>query len=317
MFKPKNICPLLLLLLLFSCKGDFFDAIVDVDVPEHTPRLTVAAHFNELFENFVVDVGHSAGILDNSPIKAVKNAKVELLEDEQLLHTFDLLSVDNEVQSYYVKKAPIDFSPEKYYTLKINSEEYGQVQGTQVIPTKVLIEQATYKENSAVDRYGERGDAINLQFTDPANEQNYYQVLINTSFEVITEDSSFVIADYEVGISPVDPFLEDIDYNTLLLSDASFDGASHTIQVAAFISDQLRYEQFQGGWLEGAEVRLKEIDVTLLSTSKDYYLFQKSLASHQDNEDNFFAEPTNVYENVEGGIGIFTLSTGDTFKIEF
>ena len=59
------------------------------------------------------------------------------------------------------------------------------------------------------------------------------------------------------------------------------------------------------------------LNILLLSITPDYYNYWKSVESHYENRNNPFAEPTNVYENVEGGIGIFTIGTGDVFTIEF
>jgi len=313
----KTIYSILLLLLLVSCKKDFFDSVVEVDVPEHTPQLTVAAHFYDQGDAYIVDVGHSVGILENTSIEAVKDATIELLADNQvILNPFNLWESGNESNSLYYTEEDINFAPEKTYTLKVSSPKYGQLSGTQTMPTRVLIENATYEEDGAVDRWGDRGDEISVQFTDPPNEENYYEVTVYPELLVTTADSSFVVENYWAWTTPVDPLLEEVA-DKLMLSDAGLDGTTYTLQVATFFREQLEYELRNGGWLEGAEVELTAINVSLLSVSKDYYIFQKSLASYQDNQDNFFAEPSNVYENVEDGIGIFTLSTGDVFKIEF
>ena len=307
----------MLLLLLVSCKKDFFDSVVEVDVPTHTPRLTVAAHFNDQANGFIIDIGHSVGILENTPIEAVEDARIELLEDNQvILNSFELLESRNESNSIYYTEEAINFSADKTYTLQVNSPKYGQLKGTQQMPTKVLIEDATYEEDGAVDRWGDRGDEVSVQFSDPPNEENYYEVMVNVELQVTMEDSSFVIENYGSWTTPVDPLLEEVGYK-LMLSDAGIDGTTYNLQLAAFFRDQLEYEQMNGGWLEDADVELKALNITLLSVSKDYYIFQKSLVNYEDNQDNFFAEPSNVYENIEDGIGIFTLSTGDDFSIEF
>ena len=307
----------MLLLLLVSCKKDFFDSVVEVDVPTHTPRLTVAAHFNDQANGFIIDIGHSVGILENTPIEAVEDARIELLEDNQvILNSFELLESRNESNSIYYTEEAINFSADKTYILQVNSPKYGQLQGTQTLPTKVLIEHVTYEEDGAIDRWGDRGDEISVQFSDPPNEENYYEVMVNVELQVTMEDSSFVIENYGSWTTPVDPLLEEVGYK-LMLSDAGIDGTTYNLQLAAFFRDQLEYEQMNGGWLEDADVELKALNITLLSVSKDYYIFQKSLVNYEDNQDNFFAEPSNVYENIEDGIGIFTLSTGDDFSIEF
>ena len=88
MFRLKNIYPFLLLLFLLSCKKDFFDSAVDIELPTHTPQLTVAAHFNNQGSAYVVDVRHSLGILDSTSIRMVEDATVQLFENKQVVGTF-------------------------------------------------------------------------------------------------------------------------------------------------------------------------------------------------------------------------------------
>lgn len=47
------------------------------------------------------------------------------------------------------------------------------------------------------------------------------------------------------------------------------------------------------------------LKVYLLNTGKPYYLYHKSLENYNDGE-NPFAEPTPVYSNIEGGLGVFS-----------
>jgi len=316
----KTIYPFLLLLLLVSCKKDFFESVVEVDVPIHSSQLTVGAHFYDQIEaeRYIVDVGHSVGIVDSTSITAVTDAVLELLEDGKVIvDSFELYVSKNLKNSLYFTETPISFSPDKTYTLQVSSPEYGQLKGTQKLPTKVLIEHATYKKESVIDRWGDRGDEISLQFSDPANEQNYYEVRVLAEIAVTSaKESSLRGINLVTRNTPVDPLPEEVG-SKLLLSDVGFDGTTYTLKLANSTSREIRNLQRLGGRLEGAEVMLKSIGISLLSVSKDYYIFHKSLDNYKNNKDNFFAEPINVYENIEGGIGIFTLSTGDDFKIEF
>ena len=53
------------------------------------------------------------------------------------------------------------------------------------------------------------------------------------------------------------------------------------------------------------------LKVYVIKSEKSYYLYHKSLEDYNDGE-NPFAEPTPVYSNVEGGLGIFTSYTMDS-----
>jgi len=316
MRQQKAIYSILLLLLLISCKKDFFDSVVEVEIPAHTPQLTLVAHFNDLFDHQFVDVRHSVSVLDSATIEVVRDARIQLLEANQVLTTFGLEEDTNPSHGFSLNEEGIKFSPDKTYTIKVNSPEYGQVIGTQTMPTKVAVQHATYEEMGAIDRWGDRGDKVSIQFNDPPNEQNYYVVFVDADLFITTKDSSFAVENFYTHVTPVDPLLEEVS-NDLFLSDAGFDGTTYTLQVATFFSERLLRSQRNNRWGDNAEAKLEAVNVYLLSVSKDYYLFHKSFANYRDNKENFFAEPSNVYENVEGGIGIFTLGTGDMFKIEF
>lgn len=47
------------------------------------------------------------------------------------------------------------------------------------------------------------------------------------------------------------------------------------------------------------------IKIYLLNTEKSYYLYHKTIFDYKD-DDNPFTEPTPVYSNIKGGLGIFT-----------
>lgn len=47
------------------------------------------------------------------------------------------------------------------------------------------------------------------------------------------------------------------------------------------------------------------IKIYLLNTEKSYYLYHKTIFDYKD-DDNPFSEPTPVFSNVDGGLGIFT-----------
>lgn len=53
------------------------------------------------------------------------------------------------------------------------------------------------------------------------------------------------------------------------------------------------------------------LKVYLLNLEESYYLYHRSLADYKD-DDNPFTEPTVIYTNVEGGLGVFTSFSVDS-----
>jgi hypothetical protein len=56
------------------------------------------------------------------------------------------------------------------------------------------------------------------------------------------------------------------------------------------------------------------LKVYLLNTCKPYYQYHKSLENYNDGE-NPFAEPTPIYSNIEGGLGVFAAYLVDSAVI--
>lgn len=291
--------------LLTSCGEDFFDSITEVEIPKHEPQLVVRANFNATYPIFsnLVELRHSLGILDSTEFDEVKDAVVILYEDGVLKNTFE------QYDKAWYRGEITELIAGKAYTLKANSPTYGSIEVTQQLPNQVPIIAATYEADGAVDRYGDRGDEVTIQFKDPSGEKNYYSLYISATYPFEGPDTSFVIAKYYVYVSPVDPLLEDL--NDLYLTDASFDGEMYTTRISIQLMEAGTID------IEGAKnLAAEKIIIGLTSISKDKYLFEKTLSAYQNNEDNPFAEPVVIHENVEGGSGIFTLSVTDEFPVD-
>jgi len=293
--------------LFISCGEDFFDSITEIEIPEHEPQLVVRGNFNPTFGEkygYYLRLNHTLGILDTTEYEVVDDAIITLLEEEELKTTFESFG-DN---GWYKTEA-MTLSVGKNYTIEAISPTYGKVKGTQQLPNKVPIIAATYEADAAVDRYGDRGDEVTIQFQDPAGEQNYYRISVLSSHRIESPDSSYIADNFWVYSSPVDPIIEDL--NELYLTDASFDGETYTTRIRVEVLEA-------GSWeYEGAtNLAAEKITVELTSISKDEYLFEKTLSAYQDNDGNPFAEPVVIHENVEGGSGIFTISVTDEFPID-
>ncbi|MBK7337671.1 MAG: hypothetical protein IPJ00_16590 [Saprospirales bacterium] len=80
---------IILLLSVAALTGctDFFNQVVDIEIPEHEPSLAVSAHFRAQDTALIVFVSRSAGILDSVILDSVsiQGAAVAVLRDGSLL----------------------------------------------------------------------------------------------------------------------------------------------------------------------------------------------------------------------------------------
>lgn len=297
---------------MVACGEDFFDSITEVEIPEHEQQLAVTANFNATYGNFAfVYVGHSKGILDSTSYEIIKDAQVDLYKGDVLKHNFQFLNSNNQEDGWY-RTDSITLGEGQTYTLKVTDETYGTVEATQTVPNIVPVLSGTFEANNVIDRYGDRRDEVTIEFQDPKGIQNYYTVNIGVIYRFENEDTSFV-ARWFSPVFPVDPILDDLPYGGLFLSDASFDGERYTLRFGTAVREQVSFNNRVNEILSGPP---EKIVVTLTAVSKDYYLFRKTLSTYYDNEDNPFAEPVVIHNNIEGGNGIFTLNISNEFEID-
>lgn len=305
----KYITYILSSFLLLSCGENFFDSIVEVEVPVHEPNLAVTAHLSNLDEVSIVHVTNTVGILDNNNAAPITDAKVELYGDGQLVQTYKYMELyeepsqnGNQIRDLYLVEdsAPLEVS--KNYELKVSTPTYGEIAATQILTASTPILSAIFEEEGIVDEFGDRTDEVAIKFQDKAGKKNYYLVEVAGYYEGnISPTEKFMYINHAY-LSPADPISEEGGSGNLIFSDATFDGKEYELKMAAFGLEK--------------ENSLKEVIVTLYAISEDRYLYEKSLLSYQENDGNPFAEPVIIHENVSQGNGIFTMSAGDVFTIE-
>jgi len=300
--------------LLLSCGDNFFDSIVEVEVPAHKPNLAITAHLSNLDEVSLVHVTHTLGILDTQEATSITDATVELYSEEQLIQTYEYRALFEEpgdngttrTRDLYVVEEAKKLDSNKTYELRVSTPTYGELIAIQPLLTPTPIIEGTYEEDGIsgifedieVNGEQERAEEIAIKFQDKVGEKNYYAVQAIGFYDSMTP-----IGIREYGepfyLSPVDPATED-GLDGLLLSDATFDGKEYEWKMAAF------------GETEG----LKRIEVVLYTTTEDRYLYEKTLINFEENDGNPFAEPVVIHENVSQGNGIFTMSAGFVYTLD-
>lgn len=319
----KNIKYILYILssfLIMSCGENFFDSIVEVEVPTHESNLAVTAHLNNLDEVSLVHVTHTVGILDNNNAGAITDAKVELYGDGQLVQTYEYVELyqtnagngQTVTRDIYVVEESKNFEVNTNYELRVSSPTYGEITATQTLLTPTKILSGTYEEDGISGIFGEeisedeegnevsdRAEEIAIKFQDKAGEKNYYAVQAVGFYDAETPTGMEEYGE-KFYLTPVDPATEE-GLGALIFSDATFDGKEYEFKMAAF------FAQTEG---------LKRVEVILYTITEDRYLYEKTLINYENNDGNPFAEPVIIHENVSQGNGIFTMSAADVFTIE-
>jgi hypothetical protein len=340
----KNIikfCSFCIILSFISCNGeDTFAPIVEIETPPHTPRLVIRADWSAGSDSLAVFVSRSKGVLDKAKANfsytysywngrdsikyvqeyydTVPNTKVELLRNGQLLGTIPYFN-----KGYHVSKKlyKLDTISGTVYTIRVSAPNFATVEASQKIQNRFTVLRGSYKADAAVsndpfDPFStpERGDELSFEFTDNANDENYYvtespnQGRWGGTGIYVTRDSANKVYSGFGNLRDIDPNMQDG-----FLSDRAFSGKSYVWRF--WLQPNLYfYDQTNGS--HGFNSSLKKgdkVSILIRSASKDFALFIKTLRLARDAQDNpFFSEPVILHSNVKNGYGIFTIGSLQT-----
>ncbi|MFZ2901115.1 MAG: DUF4249 domain-containing protein [Saprospiraceae bacterium] len=277
--------PFLFLLAATTGCSDFFNQIVDIDIPEHEPVLAVSGHFRAQDSTLTVYVSRSVGILDPVAFDtiAIEGASVTVLRDGQPWQT-----LPDKGAGYYRLNldGPLGDSPSTY-SLRVSAPGYSDATAEQTMPSKVDITSTAYQPEGGVNPDGLKTNTLTVEFQDPAGEDNYYLL---EAF--VTIPDTFGGFEYNLCLATEDVLAE--SYNCgLLFRDGPIDGKSYALKT--YFLDNVH------------EISGATVTVRLFSISRDRYLFLRTLDLYYNAQDNPFAEPVVVHDNIEDGVGIFTV----------
>jgi hypothetical protein len=303
------------IILNTGCEKFTKGLVVDLEIPEHEPVLTPYCFINDADSTVMVIVQKSQGALENSEIAFIENATVELYKNGTLWNTIPYNDSDT-AQNNGVYEFPMNdaFANEGYgdsYELRISAPDFEPTSATQVMPVPIQIEAIQFIENGGVNTFGEASDNMKITFTDPVNEENYYKIQVKSQYLAINKDDDDTTGPNDsYYIEPLTSSLglESGYGNSLILSDKLFNGQSQTIDLGIY----------RNIFILGIEVDWEvNFEVTLLSITRDEYLYQKSLVTYSNSSFSLFAEPTLIHTNTSSGLGVFSMMSTDIKEADF
>jgi hypothetical protein len=254
---------------------------VDIDVPFEKAQLTL----NSLFSPdsvWKVQLNLNRHVLDSKPFAAVDDATVSILENEIPIET--LVSKGNGV--YRSISKPIGG---KNYTIKVATDHYGSVQSTASLPSPIQNLQAIFHEPQQADHGLE--SIIDIKFDDRPGERNYYKITAFGDAYYVSRNKLIAKTTVPLGLKVVGISDDGSESRSdeIIFSDLLFDGQTHQMSLQT------------GQWFS----RYSNLTVSVWSISEEYYNYKQTLQLQSDTRDNPFAQPVNVFNNIEGGFGFF------------
>ena len=246
---------------------------------------------NALIENDSIikcQVTHSNTLFENSEIRHIDDATVELYNGNELLETL------THIKDGYYHSTNLKASAQASYTIKARHKDYTNINATATVP------EAT---NAAVSniRYNQKDGMYDVTLTiNDKKGTDYYRLMVYTSNEYYNEYNnnsgySFVLT-YIDSNDPVlnfnkvggdDSGISDYPDNTYsVFNDDLFDGETYKLK-------------FKTYGAEGSPLK-----VELQHITEDLYLYYSSVQSRDYYEESPFSEPVRIHSNVENGAGI-------------
>lgn len=304
MMKKIYIVAILFTVVFFSCEEE-----TNIQYNQYV----VNSFFSESVP-FLIQTTNTVSVFDTATYFSIKDMQGELYEDGELVgnlvfqDSYEREGIPSEVPEGFT----IDgFTPQsgKEYRFELRHGEI-TITGFDIIPDAVDF--TITDTNTVLDDYDLMTNGIEclINFNDPPNEDNYYLLGYNvTDFSDENDDIGWTQA--YGWVKSDDPAIENSYYQQGLLytgyrfifSDQYFNGKEYTIPVSFFV-----------GHNSGQR---KNLNIYLISISEQYYKYVTSAINQQENNDDYYAEPTQVYNNISNGFGIFAGFSTSTYVMEF
>lgn len=301
MSNSNFLITLCLVLSALSCE-EFFEQEVVLPQPEFDKLLAIYNFISNEDDTLLIPVSRNFGILENNPDSAysVLDAKVEWIEDGQAPLVLPLNSAYT--PATYFLQLNQALKAKTGYTIRISHPDYPTLSARQVMPGIVPLDSAVYDPDGPINSEGRRQQQVRFSFKDPADEVNYYEFNLRTTY----------LDRFSIGFDPVTKkFLYDTIYRkgdiylhgateptakpgpqTFLVSDRAFNGRSVTLGINF-----------------GAWQTVDDIEAIMRNISYENYLYKISRRKFDDARSDPFVDPVILYSNVQNGIGVFGLQT--------
>jgi hypothetical protein len=289
---------------LASCEKE-----IVVDVPVYQPKLVLSS-YSVAGDTVYVAVGKSIGILDYKYGKdlEINNAALILKADGM---PDDVLEYDPMIRAY---RSHSIAQTGKSYTLTATAPGYTEATAVTTVPSIVTIDSIRRIPNAKLDIDGNQQDELRIIFKDPPTAGDFYILSISSLLGVDTNFHSNGIGCVNTTDASIESIYdESIDQNTCLQGDAIFfrdmlfNGTTKELRL--FVPSGAISPSTMFGDTVYAQVQL-------LHVTESYFRFNKSYRFASDNRGNPFAEPTNVYTNVNNGYGVFSMMSVDLKEVK-
>ena len=283
---------LLAIAFSFTSCENFFETTLELDPPPFEKQLVIISHLKTGTDGLQVYVTENFGILDNEQIPTLTDPKIEFTINGQAYNDY-LRTKDDNGFLFFFDIRDVDLQPGDVCRMMVSHAGFPIATCTQTVPPRVEITDIKFVENGGLDTDGSERSKVDVTFKDPVGK-NFYEAYIqlnNPSYNYPTYTSI-----NEPGAS------ESLDGYAVIFNDLSFEGTTKNLSLLIYRSSE-------------SDARNNDISLFWQSATEDYYKYVRTAKVYYDSNDNPFATPSDVYSNVDGGLGIFYIINEDEYQV--
>ena len=284
------------------------EKVIPFEGDVNIPKLVI----NSIFQSdstFKVHVSSSRSVIDTVSFQNIEDAVVTIKdENENIIESLNYVA-----NGFYIGQT---FPQENQtYTLQVTHPNYTNITSSDSLPSPITIN--SVDTSSIIDPINGDRLQITMNFNDPESSQNYYLIetySVNEYFVIKNSDTTeyeldttkqFMVLTDEVFQNGGSPWREQGLFNDLL-----FNGQNKSLEIEIPNYNETGNE-FGYQW----SYKTLSLRLYLHNISKSYYYYRTSLELYQSASGNPFAQPVQVYSNVENGFGVFAGSQISIFDL--
>jgi len=299
-----------ILLISFITGFSSCEKEIDIAIPDRERKIVINSLFTSE-ETLTVNLTKSLSIIDRADVIFLNDAVVKLYENDNFIENLQFVTNGNYVSSFNLINA---------VNYKVEVERNGIIaSAVNSIPEPIEIINI---DTNTIRLFDFDYLECIINFQDNPNENNYYMFSLDNIKTDIYEyyDNGVLISDtvtynnsyYESDDIIVENWLYINEQTYILFADHLISGKKYGLNIRVEHTNSYYYPDISFN-----DVDSSYIHFNLFSVTEEYYKYFKTFSMHRESRENPFAEPVQVFSNVENGLGVFAGFSSNSDSIQF
>lgn len=307
---------ILLITTISSC-----ELVIPLELPNQEPKLVANCIFNS-DSLWHIEISKSVSSLGIERPSSFPDANLVLKEDgnpiQDLILDSTLVNIfgSNEEYQYFYRSLSSKPIEGKNYTLEVSKDGFESISASEKAIETIRIDTILVQDSVYEDSFNNYYAEVKIRFKDLPNVKNHYSFRFAQVYydpfnnEYYIYSTGFYSKDlslrenYQKELGDEEGTLGVYHYRVPFFTDAFFENRDKEIII------------YVESWLFRNQTPDEQLFVELVTHSEASYLYSLQAERQQYNDGNPFAEPVQVYSNIENGLGIFGSYSNDFKEVE-